>query len=69
MNFLKQIIVKFRDLIKPTEESSHHPESAKDDQQHVISDDEKLEEAIEESYPMSDPPGHLAKSREDKNLH
>jgi hypothetical protein len=69
MNFLSQIIVKFRDLIKPTEESPHHPESAKDDQQHVMCDDEKLDEAIEESFPSSDSPGHLSKSKEDKNLH
>lgn len=69
MNFINHIIVKFRDLIKPNEESPHHPESARDDQQHVMSDDEKLEEAIEESFPASDPPGHLSKSREDKNLH
>lgn len=69
MNYLKNIIVKFKDLIKPTETSQHHPESARDDQQHVMSDDEKLDEAIEESFPASDPPGHISKSYEDKYLH
>jgi hypothetical protein len=69
MNYLKEIIVKFRDLIKPSEENPHHPEAARDDQQHVMSDDEKLDQAIEESFPASDPPGHLSKSSEDKNLH
>ena len=69
MNFIRDIIVKFRDLIKPNEESPHHPEASRDDQQHVMSDDEKLDEAIEESFPASDPPGHLSKTYEDKNLH
>ena len=66
MNFLTNIIVKFRDLIKPTETSFHHPESvARNDQEHVMSDDEKLDEAIEESFPASDSPGHISKSAED----
>jgi hypothetical protein len=68
MNFINEIIMKFRDLIKPNETSPHHPEAARDDQLHVMSDDEKLEEALEESFPASDPPGHLSKSSEDKNL-
>jgi hypothetical protein len=63
-NFISEIILKFRDLIKPTEKSPYHPE-AKDDQQHVMTDDEKLDEAIEESFPASDPPGHISKSAED----
>lgn len=67
MNFLSNIIVKFRDLIKPTERSRYHPESvASNDQDHVMSDDEKLDEAIEESFPASDPPGHISKSAEDQ---
>jgi hypothetical protein len=64
MNFISEVIVKFRDLIKPTERNPKHPE-AKDDQQHVMDDDEKLDEAIEESFPASDPPGHISKSAED----
>lgn len=64
MNFINEMILKFRDLIKPNERNPHHPE-AKDDQQHVMSDDEKLDEAIEESFPASDPPGHISKSSED----
>lgn len=69
MNFFNEIILKFRDLIKPNETGPHHPESARDDQTHVMSDDEKLDEAIEESFPASDPPGHISKSVEDKKLH
>jgi hypothetical protein len=66
MNFISNIIVKFRDLIKPTEHTPYHPESSvKDDQEHVMSDDEKLDEALEESFPASDPPGHISKSAED----
>lgn len=69
MYYLNKIIVKFKDLIKPTEATPHHPEAARDDQEHVMSDDEKLDEAIEESFPASDPPGHISKSYEDKYLH
>ena len=66
MNFITEIIVKFRDLLKPTETSHHHPESiAKNDQSYVMSDDEKLDVAIEDSFPASDPPGHISKSAED----
>jgi hypothetical protein len=64
MNFITELILKFRDLIKPTETNPHHPES-RTDQQHVMSDDEKLDQAIEESFPASDPPGHISKSAED----
>jgi hypothetical protein len=71
MSFLHEIIVKFRDLFKKTENSRFHPESqvVSDDQQHVMSDDEKLDETIAESMIASDPPGHISKSAEDKNLH
>lgn len=71
MSFFHEIIVKFRDLIKPNETSRFHPESqvVSNDQQHVMSDDEKLDEAIAESMIASDPPGHISKSAEDKNLH
>ncbi len=66
MNLIKDIIVKFRDLFKANEKSPYHPESvASNDQLHVMSDDEKLDEAIEESFPASDPPGHISKSAED----
>jgi hypothetical protein len=65
MNFITEIIVKFRDLLKASEHSHNHPEAAKDDQLHVMSDDEKLDEAVEESFPASDPPGHISKSAED----
>jgi hypothetical protein len=65
MNFITEIIVKFRDLLKQNEHSRFHPESAKDDQMHVMSDDEKVDQAVEESFPASDPPGHISKSAED----
>lgn len=67
-HYLSEIILKFRDLIKPSEKSRFHPE-ARDDQQHVMSDDEKLDEAIDESFPASDPPGHISKSAEDLRQH
>lgn len=39
----------------------------RNDQQHVMSLDEKLDEAIIESFPASDPPGHISRSRIDKD--
>lgn len=68
MNLISELIVKFRDMIKPNEKNPHHPEF-RDDQQHEMTDDEKLDQAIEESFPASDPPGHISKSSEDRNLH
>ena len=63
-------IEKYRDTIKPNEKSPHHPESSEvEKEQHVMSDDEKLDEEIEESMIASDPPGHRSKSAEDKKLH
>ncbi|MFY7992420.1 MAG: hypothetical protein ACOVP4_03930 [Bacteriovoracaceae bacterium] len=32
----------------------------RDDQQHVMTDEEKLDETIDESFPASDPPGHYS---------
>ncbi len=64
MNFISEVILKFRDLIKPNEKSPTHPE-AKEEDPHLMSDDEKLDQAIEESFPASDPPGHISKSAED----
>jgi hypothetical protein len=42
---------------------------AADDQQHVMSEEELLDETIKESFPASDPPGHFSKSAKDKELH
>ncbi len=43
--------------------------SAADDQQHVMTEEELLDETIKESFPASDPPGHFSKSAKDKELH
>lgn len=39
------------------------------EQGHVMSDEEKLDQAIIESFPASDPPGFMSKSSIDKELH
>ena len=68
--FLLQLIInKFRDLIKPNEKNPLHPEAAKLDQQNVFSDDQELDEILEEDMVEIEPIGHQSKSREDKNLH
>jgi hypothetical protein len=43
--------------------------SSPDDQQHVMTEEEQLDETIKESFPASDPPGHISKSATDKELH
>lgn len=67
MNFIQEMIVKFRDLIKPNEKGRFHPEASQreNDQSQLMTEDEKLDEALEESFPASDPPGHISKSAED----
>jgi hypothetical protein len=51
-------------------EPDKNEERQRDDQQHTMTEEEKLDEAIEESFPASDPPGHSpSKSFEDKTIH
>lgn len=69
MQFFNDIIAKFKDLVKPNEKGRFHPERPTDSEPHEMSDDEKLDEAISESFPATDSPGHISKSIEDKNLH
>ena len=45
----------------------HNPQ--KDDQQHVMTEDELLDQTLEDSFPASDPPGHISKSSEDRIQH
>lgn len=68
MNYIQEIIVKFRDLFKPTETGPKHPETPSEEIR-VMSDDEKLDEELKESFPASDPPGHISKSAEDLKYH
>jgi hypothetical protein len=38
-------------------------------QDHKLTEDEMLDEALMESFPSSDPPGHRSKSTKDKSTH
>lgn len=56
---LQTVWQKFRSELNPEKGS----------QKRVMSEDEKLDEEGEESFPASDPPGHFSKSAEDRELH
>lgn len=43
--------------------------SERTDQQHVMSEDELLDETNVQSFPASDPPGHISRSKVDKDSH
>jgi hypothetical protein len=43
--------------------------SATGNQDRVMTEEEKLDEEIQESFPASDPPGHFSKSVEDQKMH
>lgn len=43
--------------------------TARDDQQHVMTQEEALDQTIDDSFPASDPPGHFSVTAEDKSCH
>lgn len=43
--------------------------SKKEEPTQLMTEEEKLDEEIDESFPASDPPGHFSKSLRDKELH
>lgn len=66
MNIVEEFISKFKDLFKRSSTESSPPEKTVPvDEVRLMSDDEKLDERLEETFPASDPPGHILKSEED----
>jgi hypothetical protein len=57
---LKLIIQKIKSLGRAPKEN---------DQTHVMTEDELLDEELKETFPASDPPGHFSKSAVDRELH
>ncbi|MFA6237904.1 MAG: hypothetical protein WC635_11290 [Bacteriovorax sp.] len=39
------------------------------DKRYIMTDDELIDEALEETFPASDPPGYRSKTHRDKELH
>lgn len=66
---LRLRLFNFNNNIKAAWQNLRNQASSRDDQQHVMSEDEKVDEASDESFPASDPPGHRSKSSQDKELH
>lgn len=66
MNFISKFLKRFRSSSTPIQTES---QTENRDQDHVMTDDEKVDEASMESMIASDPPGHISKTTEDKNLH
>jgi hypothetical protein len=70
MNFLKKSLEKMTTFLRCFfKQKNQQNECLRDDQQHVMTQEELLDETIDDSFPASDPPGHYSKSLEDKLLH
>ena len=59
---LKGVWTHLKQEIQKSKNKSH-------DQSRVMTEEEKLDEELKETFPASDPPGHFSKSREDQELH
>jgi len=65
MNLIQELQNIFREL----KNIWSHENIVRDDQQHKMTEEEILDQALIESFPASDPPGYYSKSTEDKFLH
>lgn len=71
MGFVGELVERFRHAILPkedreeTEKDNLDFRKLKNEQDGVLTEDEKLDIALDDTFPASDPPAHIAKSDED----
>lgn len=68
IGFVSELVEKFRHAILPKEDREKDNldfRKAKNEQDGVLTEEEKLDIALDDSFPASDPPAHIAKSDED----
>lgn len=68
LSFVSELVEKFRHAILPKEDKEKKNldfRKAKNEQEGLLTEDEKLDIALDDTFPASDPPAHIAKSDED----
>ena len=61
----ESILTKIKRFFTP----HYFKDKRRDDQKHVMNEEELLDQTIDDSFPASDPPGHFSKSALDKMNH